>query len=71
MITHFTFKSFLATESRRREYLFSFFFEGESLKGIYHYNGEIEWLDPKPADQHIDTLQSRIHELMLYHVYDN
>ncbi|TCP29298.1 hypothetical protein EV207_111100 [Scopulibacillus darangshiensis] len=71
MISHFTYKPFLSAESRRREYLFSFFFKGKAYKGIYRYNGAIEWLEGKPEGQHINNLQSKIHELMLFHEYDN
>lgn len=69
MLSHFTYKSFLSTESRRREYQFSFFYKGEQYQGIYHYTGAIDW-HTEPTDVDKAFLTSHVHELMLFHVYE-
>jgi hypothetical protein len=71
MLTHFTYQTFLAPETRRREFLVSFFHKGNAYKVIYHYNGEIDWQAQEPAEEDKETLTSSIHELMLFHEYDN
>ncbi|MFC7391658.1 DUF5342 family protein [Scopulibacillus cellulosilyticus] len=70
MITHFTYKPFL-TKSRKTDFQFSFFFNGMPYQGIYHYNGKIEWTTNEPEKAFLKDITSQIHELMLYHVYDN
>lgn len=69
MLTHFTYKPFLSPETRRREYQISFFYKGVNYTGIYHYNGAIDW-DEEPEEAEISPLTSRVHELMLYHIYE-
>ncbi|WEG12056.1 DUF5342 family protein [Pullulanibacillus sp. KACC 23026] len=69
MFTHFTYQPFIASESRRREYQFSFYYKGTYFQGIYHFDGSIDWQnEPDEADK--KALISQIHELMLYHVYE-
>jgi hypothetical protein len=70
LITHFTYKAFVSEKSRRREYLFSFFYKGVMYRGVYHYNGAIDWHE-KPEDEDVSTLTSRVHELMLFHEFDD
>jgi len=70
MITHFTYKPFISEKSHRREYLFSFFYKGDLYRGIYHYNGAIEWQE-QPDEENLSFLTSHVHELMLFHVYDD
>lgn len=69
MFTHFTFKQ-VFSKSRRREWQFSFFFRGQYYKGIYHYNGTIDWSDPQPDEDARSRIESQVHEMMLFHVYD-
>lgn len=66
MISHFQF-----TERSKglAGWNFSFFYKGKRLSGIYHRNGSIEWHGDGPSTDH-EKLQSQIHELMLFHVYD-
>lgn len=70
MFQHFTFKPLLTKKRRRKNYQFSFFYQGTYYRGLYHYNGEIEWYDPVPAEEDRETFESQVHELMLFHVYD-
>ncbi|WP_376846156.1 DUF5342 family protein [Camelliibacillus cellulosilyticus] len=67
MITHFTYQPFLSGTSRQRDYRFSFFYKGEKISGIYHYDGSIDW-DDHPDDE--EKLAAHVHGLMLFHVYD-
>mgnify|MGYP001156652977 CR=1 FL=1 len=69
MLTHFTYNPFIAKDTHRREYLFSFYYKGTYYSGVYHYNGAIDW-QPEPNEEDRAMLTSRIHELMLFHVYD-
>ncbi|HET6872699.1 MAG TPA: DUF5342 family protein [Sporolactobacillaceae bacterium] len=70
MITHFTYKPFVSEKSRRREYFFSFYYKGVLYRGIYHYDGSMDWLE-KPDEEDKAFLTSHVHELMLFHVYDS
>lgn len=69
MFQHFTYKPILSKE-RRTNYRISFFFRGTQHRALYHYNGEIEWFDPAPSEKDRGNLESQVHELMLFHVYD-
>lgn len=69
MFQHFTFKPLLS-KILRKDYQFSFYFQGTQYRGLYYYNGQIEWQDPVPAEQDRGNLESQVQELMLYHVYD-
>lgn len=68
MITHFQFKE-LANNFIRREWGFSFNYEGQYITGKYYKNGKIDWNHPL-TDNQIKILEPRIHDLMLYHVYE-
>ena len=70
MILHFTYKTFVSDKTRRRAYLFSFFYKGILYRGIYHHDGSIEWHE-QPAEEDMEYLISHIHEIMLFHVYDS
>ncbi|HET7627351.1 MAG TPA: DUF5342 family protein [Bacillales bacterium] len=70
MIQHFTFKPVRTDGSFRRSYRISFYHEGTCFRAVYRYNGQIDWKDPKPEVSKRKTLESHIHELMLFHVYD-
>lgn len=69
MLQHFTFQPIL-TKKRRHNYRFSFFHQGMHYRGLYHYNGKIEWNEPEPSAGEQSALESQIHELMLFHVFD-
>ncbi|PQD95546.1 hypothetical protein CYL18_09695 [Pradoshia eiseniae] len=70
MISHFTFQSLYQTE-KIPGWSFSFYYEGKRYTGVYHKDGSIEWTNNLPSESSLKELESRLHELMLYHVYDN
>lgn len=69
MFQHFTFKALLS-KKRRKNYQFSFYFGGTYYRGMYHYNGQIEWHEPVPNEDYRGNLETQVQELMLFHVYD-
>lgn len=71
MFQHFTFKPVISKKRRRKNYQFSFYFQGTYYRGLYHYNGQIEWYEPQPNETDISKLEAQVQELMLYHVYDH
>ncbi|HET7577935.1 MAG TPA: DUF5342 family protein [Bacillales bacterium] len=70
MFQHFTFKPVASKKRLRTDYQFSFFYQGVYYQGVYHYNGQMDWFNPEPAEEDLETFESQIHELMLFHVYD-
>ncbi|WML50540.1 YheE family protein [Neobacillus sp. PS3-34] len=69
MLTHFQFKP-LFENKKIPGWQFSFYFKRQKITGIYHQNGEIEWSCPHPGEEDEDLLKKQLHELMLFHVYD-
>ncbi|WP_018924229.1 YheE family protein [Salsuginibacillus kocurii] len=70
MITHFQWKE-LKNNWINREWSFSFFYRGTFLKGKYYKDGTIEWVSDKPPETEQSTIESQVHDLMLYHVYED
>ncbi|TFD96959.1 DUF5342 family protein [Jeotgalibacillus salarius] len=68
MIQHFQYKKLYAEDLPG--WSFSFTYLGKQIKGIYHKNGRIEWLSDEP-ERNQDQVRQQIHDLMLYHVYDD
>ncbi|BAB04862.1 YheE family protein [Halalkalibacterium halodurans] len=69
MISHFQWKE-LRNNLLRREWSFSFFTQGTYYHGIYDKEGAIHWGTPAPSDALKQTLEPKIHDLMLYHIYE-
>lgn len=69
MINHFQFRP-LFENKEMPGWHFSFYHQKLKYTGIYHQNGEIEWTSAKPEGQTEAALKAQIHELMLFHVYD-
>ncbi|ARK29150.1 YheE family protein [Halalkalibacter krulwichiae] len=69
MLSHFQWKE-LRNNLVRREWAFSFFFDGNYITGIYHKNGEIDWGEANLTSNQKEILEPQIHDLMLYHVYE-
>lgn len=69
MLTHFQYKS-LYENSEILGWRFSFYYMKQRYSGIYHSEGRIEWSSGIPSGDFITNLESQVHELMLYHVYD-
>lgn len=69
MITHFQYKP-LFKQANLPGWQISFYYGGVHFDGIYHKNGQIEWRSTLPPKEEEATIQSQIHELMLFHVYE-
>jgi hypothetical protein len=67
MITHFQWKPLIKNLPGWKVH---FYFKGTRYEAIYKKNGEIEWQEPLPPSENINELQSQVHELMLFHVYE-
>lgn len=70
MISHFQFQP-LYQNSQLPGWKFSFYFKKQHFTGIYHQAGKIEWTARQPENQDEEKLAAQIHELMLFHVYEN
>ena len=71
MLEHFQLKE-LKNNMANQEWEFTFYFEQRRFRGRYYKNGEIRWLHNEPADENEAAfLTSAIHDLMLYHVYED
>ncbi|MDQ0268969.1 YheE family protein [Cytobacillus purgationiresistens] len=70
MLTHFQFKP-LYDNKQLPGWKFSFYFHKQKYNGVYHPDGKIEWTSGAPEAVNIEQVKSQIHELMLFHVYDN
>ena len=70
MISHFEWKSLYETD-KIPGWKFSFYYDRKRYNGIYHKDGSINWVNTTPNDSTKKELESKVHELMLYHVYDN
>ncbi|CAM4063471.1 DUF5342 family protein [Lederbergia lenta] len=66
---HFQVQSLYA-DKRLPGWTFSFYLNQHKYTGIYHSNGNIEWTINQPDDEHINKIQTQIHDLMIYHIYD-
>ncbi|MEK3887542.1 DUF5342 family protein [Bacillus sp. FSL K6-3431] len=69
MLQHFQFQSLFA-DKRLPGWTFSFYLKQQKYAGVYHPDGNIEWSNNKPEHGHLDKLQKQIHDLMIYHIYD-
>jgi hypothetical protein len=69
LISHFQWKE-LRNNLVRREWAFSFFYAGSYLTGTYHKDGSIDWNHPVPTEDKKKELEPKVHDLMLYHVYE-
>ncbi|QKS70732.1 DUF5342 family protein [Paenalkalicoccus suaedae] len=69
MISHFQYKQ-RNKASAQRGWSFSFFHNQARHTGTYHADGSIEWkqLD---SESKKDELEKAVHDLMLYHVYED
>lgn len=69
MLQHFQFHP-LYKDKRIPGWTFSFYFYGKKFEGIYHQDGKIEYTSDKPDTENANGLEKQIHDLMLFHVYD-
>ncbi|RFU64442.1 hypothetical protein D0469_18920 [Peribacillus saganii] len=70
MLTHFQWKN-LYSDKGLPGWNVSFYYQKQLYRAIYHPNGTIEWTGNKPLYEEEESLKGSIHELMLYHVYDD
>ncbi|MFS0786138.1 DUF5342 family protein [Shouchella sp. 1P09AA] len=70
MLVHFQYKP-LQHKQRNQSWLFSFYFQGQFTSGTYYYDGTIEWDSPPKQLDNEEDLKHAIHDLMLYHVYED
>ncbi|HEY9576849.1 MAG TPA: YheE family protein [Pseudobacillus sp.] len=70
MLLHFQYKP-LYKEKNLPGWTFSFYYKKQRLLGNYLGDGTIEWLFIVPKETDRKQLEQQIHDLMLYHVYDN
>ncbi|MBU8880038.1 YheE family protein [Bacillus sp. FJAT-29790] len=70
MLTHFQYKP-LYENKQIPGWGISFYFNKQKMTGIYHPDGKIEWTAQAPNGEDESKLINQIHELMLFHVYDN
>lgn len=71
MIQHFQYNSLYQNE-QLPGWTISFYYNKEKFEGIYHSDGRIEWITQHQLENgQEENLKKQIHELMLYHVYDN
>ncbi|MEK4030963.1 MULTISPECIES: YheE family protein [Bacillaceae] len=70
MLLHFQYKP-LYKEKKLPGWNFSFYHKKQRLLGNYLPDGTIEWLSTVPEETERKQLEQQIHDLMLYHVYDN
>lgn len=67
MITHFRYKP-LFENTQIPGWGISFYYKQQYYQAEYRKDGQISWLGEVPADTW--DVEKKIHELMLYHVYD-
>lgn len=67
MITHFQWKPL---HTNLPGWKISFYFNKQAVQALYHKDGSIEWTAHAPAKSDEEMLKSRIHDLMVYHVYE-
>lgn len=70
MLSHFQYKQ-IGPKVRKPKWEISFFYRGTYYRSLYLHNGAFEWFEPSPPEEDKTLLQSQIHELMLFHVYEN
>lgn len=69
MLQHFQYRP-LYRDERIPGWNISFYFSGKRYEGIYRQDGKIDWLSGTPDARNLVNLEKQIHDLMLYHVYD-
>ena len=67
MITHFQWKPL---HTNLPGWKINFYFNKQAVQALYHKDGSIEWIAHAPAKSDEEMLKSRIHDLMVYHVYE-
>lgn len=69
MVSHFQWKEKNYIGNKKWE--LSFYFKGRYYTGTYVQTGEITWDSNEPPSKEKEQLEAYIHDLMLYHVYED
>ncbi|WP_409291720.1 DUF5342 family protein [Peribacillus sp. SCS-37] len=69
MISHFTYES-LFKDASIPGWKIQFYYQQHHYSAIYHSDGRIEWKSDAPPADNAANIESYIHELMLFHVYE-
>lgn len=69
MLSHFQWKP-LNKNLLKLSWEFSFYYHGTYYQGVYYNNGNIEWFHTELEEETRKVLEAKVHELMLYHVYE-
>ncbi|MBU9720744.1 MULTISPECIES: DUF5342 family protein [Bacillaceae] len=69
MLTHFQYKE-IKNNLINQEWNFSFFYKQKEYNGTYFKDGSITWKSAITDDKEKSFLESCVHDLMLYHVYE-
>lgn len=70
MITHFQWKETKGKDYFRKAWSISFIMKGQSICGVYHQDGNIEWDGSNffpMADE--EEVKKELHRLMSFHVF--
>ncbi|WP_416149162.1 DUF5342 family protein [Salipaludibacillus sp. HK11] len=71
MLTHFQLKE-IKNNMINQEWDFTFYYKRLFYKGKYFKDGRIQWISPSSIDQDDKVfLAGCVHDLMLYHVYED
>ncbi|UTR09209.1 YheE family protein [Evansella sp. LMS18] len=71
MISHFNYKE-IKNNLINQEWSFSFFYKQKRYTGKYYKDGSIKWTSPEDINEEDRKfLETAIHDLMLYHVYED
>ncbi|MBF4501977.1 DUF5342 family protein [Savagea sp. SN6] len=68
MLQHFKYER-MFPNSELPGWIVSFLYKGKKYFANYEQDGSIIWQSEKP--NHVEQCEKMIHELMLFHVYDN
>ncbi|MDQ0254195.1 hypothetical protein J2S74_001570 [Evansella vedderi] len=69
MLTHFHYKE-IKNNLINQEWSFSFYYKQKKYLGNYYKDGTIKWDNPSPKEEDKKFLETCVHDLMLFHVYE-
>ncbi|MFD2625553.1 DUF5342 family protein [Salibacterium salarium] len=54
-----------------KEWSFSFLLQGAYYQGIYYKDGTIIWSGKQPPEEHLSSIETQVHDLILFHVFED